>query len=302
MPPSRPTRRFALIREPLVHFLVLGALIYGLAALVGGSAEEAPDERTIRVTSGQIEWLEGSWEKRWNRPPTPAERAGLIKEFVRETVLYREALAMGLDQDDTIVRRRLAQKLEFLSQDLLAPPVPEDEELRVWFDANAERYREPTLVTFTHVFVDPDKREGRAFADADLLLAELQALESSTEGLENRGDPFMLQSYYPERTEPEVSKLFGREFAREVAGLSPDQWHGPVRSGYGLHLVYVHHREEARGADFAAVRERVAQDWLDERREELNQEFYAGLLARYTVIVDDEPRSDDVAVLEADGP
>ena len=111
----------------------------------------------------------------------------------------------------------------------------------------------------------------------------------------------MLQSYYPERSEQEVSKLFGREFAREVAGLSPDQWHGPVRSGYGLHLGYVHNREESRDADFASVRDRVAQDWEEELREELNDEFYAALLARYTVIVDDEPPSGDVAALEADG-
>jgi hypothetical protein len=291
----------AAAREPLVHFLVLGAAIYGLAALFGGSPEEAPDERTIRITAGQIAWLEGSWEKRWNRLPTPAERAGLIKEFVRETVLYREALAMGLDRDDTIVRRRLAQKLEFLSQDLLAPPVPEDEELRAWFEANAERYREPALLTFTHVFVDPDRREDRTLADADAILAELRALPSPGEGGDALGDPFMLQRYYPERSEPEVAKLFGREFARELAGLSVGQWHGPVLSGYGVHLVYVHHREEARNPELAAVRDRVAQDWLDERREELNQEFYAGLLARYTVIVDDEPRSDDVAALEADG-
>ncbi len=297
MPPSR---RFAFVREPLVHFLVLGAAIYGLYALFGGPAEDAPDHRTIHVTAGEIAWLEGSWEKRWNRGPTPVERAGLIQEYVRESVLYREALAMGLDKDDTIVRRRLAQKLEFLSQDLLAPPAPDEEELRPWFTARAERYRAPALVTFTHVFVDPDRREDRTLADAEAIRAELQALPSPSEGSDALGDPFMLQRYYPERSQPEISKLFGTEFAREVVGLSPGQWHGPVLSGYGVHLVYVHHREDARDPEFAAVRERVAQDWDDERRQELNDEFYAQLRARYTVVVDDEPSSEDVAALEAD--
>lgn len=295
-----PIRVTAAAREPLVHFLVLGAVIYGLAAVFTGPVDGAPDN-TIRITAGQIAWLEGSWQKRWNRPPTPAERAGLIKEYVRETVLYREALAMGLDQDDTIVRRRLAQKLEFLSQDLLAPPAPDDEELRAWFGANSERYREPTLVTFTHVFIDPDRREDRTLADAEAILAELRALPSPSEGSDALGDPFMLQRYYPERSQPEVSKLFGGEFSAEVVELAPGRWHGPVLSGYGVHLVYVHNRAESRDADFASVRDRVAQDWEDERREELNDEFYAALLARYTVIVDDEPPSEDVAALEADG-
>jgi len=287
-------------REPLVHFLLLGAAIYGLAALLGGSDEEAPDERTIHVTAGQIAWLEGSWEKRWNRLPTPDERAGLIRAHVRETVLYREALAMGLDQDDTIVRRRLAQKLEFLSQDLLAPPAPEDAELEAWFAARAEQYREPALVTFTHVFIDPDRREDRTLADADAILAELRALPSPDEGSDALGDPFMLQRYYPERSEPEIAKLFGAEFARSVFELEPDRWHGPVLSGYGVHLIYVHHREEARDPELEAVRERVAQDWEDERREELNDEFYAQLRARYTIRID-EPASPDVAALKTGG-
>ncbi len=286
------------VREPLVHFLVLGAVLYGLAALFGGISEEGPDDRTVRVTAGQIAWLEGTWEKRWNRPPTPAERAGLIREYVRETVLYREALAMGLDRDDTIVRRRLAQKLEFLSQDLLAPAAPEEDDLRAWFAANAERYQEPALVTFSHVFVDPDRREDRTLADAGTILAELRALPSPVEPGDALGDPFMLQGYYPARSELEIGKLFGREFAASVLALEPGAWHGPVLSGYGVHLVYVHQREEALDADFAAARDRVAQDWADERREELNAEFYAGLLARYTVVVEDEVGAEDVAALE----
>jgi parvulin-like peptidyl-prolyl isomerase len=196
------------------------------------------------------------------------------------------------------VRRRLAQKLEFLSQDLLAPPAPDEEELQAWFAANAERYREPALVTFSHVFVDPDRREDRTLADADAILAELRALPSPSEGTDALGDPFMLQRYYPERSEPEISKLFGTEFAGEVAGLSLGQWHGPVLSGYGVHLVYVHHREDARDPEFAAVRERVAQDWEDERRRELNDEFYTQLRARYTIVVDDEPASEDLAAVE----
>jgi hypothetical protein len=284
-----------LLREPLLHFLALGAAIYAVYGLLGPDLADEDAGNRITVTAGQIEWLTGSWEKRWNRPPTPQERDGLIREYVRETVLYREALAMGLDRDDTIVRRRLAQKLEFLSQDLLAPPAPGDEELQAWFAEHAERYRDPALATFTHVFIDPDRRGEQTLADADAILAELQALQPAAHDVDAVGDPFMLQSYYPERSEPEIAKLFGREFARSVVELPAGRWHGPVLSGYGTHLVYVHHREDAREAAYAAVRERVAQDWEEERRRELNDEFYAALLARYDVTVEDVVLREDVA-------
>jgi parvulin-like peptidyl-prolyl isomerase len=191
--------------------------------------------------------------------------------------------------------------LEFLSQDLIRPSPPSEAELRAYFEAHSERYRPPDLITMTHIFLDPDKRGDRTLEDAAAVKVELEALEQPPQDGRDFGDPFMLQSYYPERSQDELAKLFGDEFAQSVFALEPERWHGPVLSGYGVHLVYVHHREEARGADFAAVGERVAQDWLDERREVLNDEFYAGLLARYTVIVDDEPRREDVASVEADG-
>jgi hypothetical protein len=155
----------AVAREPLLHFLLLGAaiyLVYGLAS----SAVDGESGSRITVSAAEIEWLESSWEKRWNRLPTAEERGGLIREYVRETVFYREALAMGLDRDDTIIRRRLAQKLEFLSEDLAASQAPTEEELLAYFASHADRYQSPALTTFTHVFVDPDLRGDQVFVDA----------------------------------------------------------------------------------------------------------------------------------------
>ncbi len=289
----------AAVREPLLHFLLLGAAIYAVSGLTGPAVEEEAGNR-ITVTAGEIGWLTSTWEKRWNRPPTPEERDGLIEGYIRETVLYREALAMGLDRDDTIIRRRLAQKLEFLAQDLVASVPPTEEELRAYFAEHAERYQLPALTTLTHVFVDPDRRGERTLADAEAIGAQLRALDPPTEGAAVVGDPFMLQGYYPERSDLELKKLFGSEFVQSVSRLEPGQWHGPVLSGYGVHWVYVEQRSPAVSPEFAAVRDRVQRDWEDDRREEFNEEYYASLRARHEVVIEEEDPGDDYAALSGD--
>jgi hypothetical protein len=281
-------------REPLLHFLLLGTAIYAVSGLAGPAVEEEAGNR-ITVTAGEIDWLKSTWEKRWNRPPTPEERSGLIEGYIRETVLYREALAMGLDRDDTIIRRRLAQKLEFLTQDLVASVPPTEEALRAYFAEHAERYQLPALTTLTHVFVDPDRRGDQTLADAEAIGAELRALEPPTEGAAAKADPFMLQSYYPERSEAELAKLFGSKFARSVARLEPGRWQGPLPSGYGLHWVYVEQRSPVVSPEFAAVRDRVQQDWEDDRRQQFDEEYYAALRARYEVVIEDEDPGKDYA-------
>ena len=277
-----------LAREPLFHFLILGVLIYGGYAWL--HADDAPEnERTIVVGAGELAWMQTSFEKRWKRGPTPIELDGLVKEYVRETVLYREALAMGLDQDDTIVRRRLAQKLEFLVQDLVEVSPPSEEDLQAYLEQHLTDYREPDRVTFTHVFVDPDRRGAETLGDAAEIRAALEKLEDPAEGARDLGDPFMLQSYYPERTEAEISKLFGGEFAKSVGELSEGAWHGPVLSGYGVHVVYVHGTQTFPQPSMSEVRERVVQDWTAAKREERNAEYYTRLLDKYDVLIEEAP-------------
>jgi hypothetical protein len=202
---------------------------------------------------------------------------------------------MGLDQDDTIVRRRLAQKLEFLVQDLIDVSPPTDEELEAYFDEHRADYRQPDLITFTHAFVDPDKWGNETESHAATVQEALRNAADPTSGAKELGDPFMLQLYYPERTEADISKLFGGGFARSLGDLSPGAWQGPVLSGYGVHLVYVHARETSPEPAFANVRERVADDWVEAKREELNDEYRERLLEKYTVVIEDEATSDTVA-------
>ncbi len=286
-----------LLREPLLHFMMIGAVIY---LLYGMFAEPVPDDddKTIVVTTGEIEWMQTSWQKRWNRPPTQKELDGLIQQYIRETVLYREALTMGLNQHDMVIRRRLAQKLEFLARDLVALTPPTEEELQVYFDEHRARYQEPTRYTFTQVFIDPDKRGDATLDDAEAIKATLMAQPEAIEDAGALGDGLMLQNYYPEKDQVEIEKLFGSSFAESLIELSIGQWHGPVLSGYGVHLVYVSTISEPPAPVFAEVRGRVVQDWTTDRSDELNEQFYDNLREQYSVVIEEPSEQGRVAAAQ----
>jgi hypothetical protein len=275
-----------LLREPLLHFMFIGAVIY---LFYGVFAEPVPEDtdKTIIVSAGEIEWMQTSWQKRWNRPPTAAEFDGLIQQYIKETVLYREALTMGLNKHDQVIRRRLAQKLEFLAKDLVALIPPTDEELQTYFSEHQDRYQKPVLYTFTQVFIDPDKRGDTTLARAEAVKVTLIAEGEAIDDAGALGDDFMLQNYYPEKDQIEIQKLFGSGFTKSLLELSPGQWHGPVLSGYGVHLVYVSNIQEPPAPVFAEVRERVTEDWKMEKGEELNEQFYASLRDQYTVVIEE---------------
>jgi len=295
---STPSSKFArLIKEPLLHFVLAGAAIYALFGLFGQSETDdaIAEENTIVVTEGEMNWLAEMWAKKWNRPPSEAEMLGMVRDHLRETVLYREAVAMGLDKDDVIIRRRMAQKLEFLAEDLIQPETPTDEQLQAYFKQHLDQYQAPPLLTFTHVFIDPDKRGDDTLKDAEKLKAELIADANVPDANDDLGDVFMLQSYYPERSESDLSKLFGGEFAKSIMALEPKQWHGPVLSGYGTHLVYVQDRLEFPTPSYEQVTDRVAEDWTEAQREKLNDEYIESLLARYKVVIEGEDLEEEDA-------
>ena len=285
-------------REPLVHFLLIGAVLFAVYALWGQQDVEEQG-RSINISAGEINWLTDVWEKRWMRPPTDAERTGLVNQYLREMVLYREAVAMGLDKDDPVIRRRLGQKLEFRSQDLISPQPPTEDELRDYFKIHIDRYQKPDLVTMTQIFIDPDLRGDKTLADAEAIKKQLQALKEFPQDTKSYGDSFMLQNYYPERTEAELLKFFGSGFAQSVFELSPGQWHGPVLSGYGTHLVYVHDHQRADPPTFAEAEQQVRQEWERDKREELNEQFIASVIARYDVTIEGAPIADPAILQES---
>ena len=279
-----------LLREPLLHFLLIGAAIY-IAYGQFAAPTAQPDDKSITVTAGEVEWMQTSWQKRWNRPPTAEEMDGLIQQYIHETVLYREAVTMGLNKHDMVIRRRLAQKLEFLAKDLVSLTPPSEQDLQSWFDAHQALYQRPMLYTFTQVFIDPDKRGDATLADAERIKAELVAGGNSTEDPGALGDRFILQNYYPQKDRVEIQKQFGSGFAESLAALTPGEWQGPVLSGYGVHLVYVQQVIEPPPPTLAEVRERVTQDWKASRGDEINNQFYDKLREQYTVIIEQPKNS-----------
>jgi hypothetical protein len=197
---------------------------------------------------------------------------------------------MGLDQNDVVVRRMLGRKLLGLAQNLLEFSLaPTDQDLRTYFDENVERYQPPALITITTLFIDPDKRGDDTLEDAEAILDTLRSLGRPTEGVAAHGDPFMLQSYYPQKSLAEIARLFGQGFAGPVFDLKPGEWHGPVLSGYGVHLVYVHQLVESPAPDFADVQERVKQEWLEAKRRELQEQYVKDVIDSYDVVFEDLP-------------
>jgi len=276
------------LREPLVQFFFIGMCLYGAYALYG-TPDEGFESNTIVVDASRIDAFKTGWQQRWNRPPTEQELNGLIDQFIREDILYREAIAMGLDKDDPITRRRMAQKLEFLIRDIASLKEPVEGELESFFEDNKDKFQDPDLITFSHVFIDPDKRGDETLDDAALLLSELQAAGSPDSSVSGLGDRFMLQNYYPQKTGLEIRKLFGSGFATSVMQLEPGQWHGPVLSGYGTHLVYVNTLEIAPLPVFEDVQASVLEHWQAQQQEEFNEAFFESLKSRYEIVIESAP-------------
>ena len=271
-------------REPLIHFLGIGALLFGVFALVNDEASSVPPNR-IEITAADVDRLQERWTKQWNRPPTETELKGMIEAHLREEVLYREALALGLDKNDTIIRRRLAQKMEFLAEDLANQVPPTDEELQEYLDQNPDRYRSPARFTFTQVYFSIDQRGAEAYKDAERLLAKLQNNTATPIRVADRGDRLMLDQDYVQSTELEVAKLFGQHFSEQLLEIQKGSWQGPIESGYGIHLVRIHDKVEPRLPELAEVLKRVQVDLESERRREMNKEIFEKLKARYEIVV-----------------
>ncbi len=282
-----------LVKQPLFHFLLIGALIYLFYGFFSEkSAGTVESDRTITVTQGEIAFMVDSWQKSWNRPPTEKEREGFINAYIKEMVYYRVALEMGLDKNDVTIRRLLGRKLQFITNDLIQPQPPGEDELKAYFKNNIDSYTPPVRVTMTQIFFDPDLREDETLTDAENAIEILNNIDIESVTANEYGDRMMLQNYYPYRTEAEIAKLFGGEFAKSIIELKTNKWHGPILSGYGTHIVYLHDRQESDPPDFDEVRELVLANWIAEKKQELNDLYYQGLVARYDIVIEDSKPDD----------
>ena len=268
-----------LLREPLVHFVLLGGLIFAVNAWRSNERPTRVCGTRIEVTAAVVERLRAGYERQFGRSPDEEDLRGLVTAHIREEVLCREALALGLDRDDTIVRRRLAQKMEFLTDDIASTAEPDAGALRKFFEENAARYAKPAQVSFRHVYFSAEKRGAKVDAAAREALAALVAGAND----DSMGDAFLHGFEFAEREMQEITALFGGEFAARIAALREGEWSGPVASSYGLHLVRLDARGASQPASFDLVRATVVRDFNEERRRTANREVFEKLRERYQV-------------------
>ncbi|MBL8556809.1 MAG: peptidyl-prolyl cis-trans isomerase [Phenylobacterium sp.] len=279
---ARGGRVRRILREPLLHFFVAGLLLF----LAGQAWRDANDRRTITVTPQRVAALAQTYRLQFGAPPSPRQLEDAVDAWVREEAMVREGQAMGFDRDDEVVRRRIAQKVEFLYQDRSLPKPPDEAELRAWFDARAARYAAPVRTSFNHLYFSPD-RPGDAGARAQ---AALTALIGGAPPDAVDADPYPEQSRYAALTATEARRLFGdTELAARIDGAPVRAWSGPYRSGYGWHLVYVTDRAPAGRAPFETVQAQVLQDYLADTQAQANAKAVARLVGRYRVVREDRP-------------
>lgn len=271
-------------KEPLVHFLLIGAALFVLYSVLNDDRKGS--QQRIEITAGDIERLKLTWQAQWQRPPTASELDHLIESEIRQEMLYREALAMGLDLDDVIIKRRLEQKIEFLTDDLADLREPSQEELQSYFEKNKGQFEQPPLTSFHHIYFSPDKRGEYVRRDVEKVLSLLHAKSNDVESFERLGDPIMLQHRYDDQTPRDVESSFGPKFAELLFKLSTQSWQGPIESGYGFHLVWIDSRTESHTPLLEEVKGEVIQAWQSEQREKTKQELFERMKNRYEVIVD----------------
>ncbi|CAN7404621.1 peptidyl-prolyl cis-trans isomerase [Phenylobacterium sp. LjRoot219] len=270
------------LREPLLHFLLIGLVLFAAAE----HHRRQTDHYRIVVTPQQVRQLAAAYQVEYGAEPTAAALAQLVDLYIDEEVLYREGLARKLDQDDPIVRRRIVQKVQFLQQDVAMPRPPTEAEAGAYYQAHRARYAAPAAVSFSHVFF-ADNAEGAAAARrrAEATLAQLPA---ATVRAPERGDSFPDLYDFASLNQEQVARLFGdSEFSRRLFEAPAGRWVGPLRSAYGWHLVRVQAAEPARQLPLETVRDRVRADLTIAEQEAANRQSFERLKARFTVVRED---------------
>jgi hypothetical protein len=276
-------------KEPLFHFLMIGVAIFVVFSIANKEETDGSGNKIV-VSSAEIKRLSDSWSKRRNRPPSVNEFRDLIDAYVKEEIYYREALSLGLDQNDTIIRRRLMQKMEFLSDDLAELSQPDEAELNKYFVANKNKYQFPARISFTHIYFSLDKRGAGALEDSKRVLADLDAPRAP-----ELGDRFMMAYDFVHETPLDVTRTFGSGFAEQLFTLETNTWQGPIASGYGFHLVRIREKTDARTPELASVIENVRTDFMFEQRQKTNKEIYEKFKERYEIVVEDMAEQPNMA-------
>ena len=274
-------------KSPLFHIILFGCLLGIILVVVFGRPSAIDDTTRVVVTTSDIAQLSASWNRTWQRDPTAAELRGLIEKFVHNEVLYREAVRLGYDQGDKLIRHTLKLKMEFLGEAQAQNIAPSHEEMQAYYAMRKERYRVPAKISFMHVYLNLEKHGDRVAEDAKQTLDKLITDNPDHIALSGYGDIFMLKHHYVGQDEKQIRATFGEAFAQKVIALSPGTWQGPILSAYGVHLVKVYDRREAYLPEIKAIEKKIRDDMAFENRDAAKQLFYTEILRNYQVEYDD---------------
>ena len=277
--------KFPLLKEPLFQFLVLGAALFGFFHLVGDKKPDAPER--IVVSSARINNLADGFARTWRRPPGKEELQGLIDDYIRDEVFYREGRAAGLDRDDVIIRRRVRQKMEFFAEDASVPE-PGEAQLAPYLESNPERFKTEDRFTFHHVFLSATRR-GAAIDRDSQQVSSILALAETTMDITEIGDPFLLGEEFQAVSQTEVAGIFGDAFAKRMSVIEQGRWQGPISSSFGQHFVYISERIQGGAPPLDAIRDAVRREWSNARRLEAEQKLYSSLREHYEIVVEQLP-------------
>ena len=272
------------LREPLLHFMLAGAALFAVYAWLNPNPA-GTDVHKIVLTDDDLLQMSIAMRAQGYPEPGPAQYKSMIESKVREEILYREAVAMGLEQNDTIVKRRMAQKMDFLAEDISELRDPTSKELQDWFTNHPGDFAYPPRVTFRHVYFSFDDHQAQTEAAAADALPQIAQLPDDAPELETLGDRFMYQDHYADRTPDQIAAIFGGGFSRDLLQQKPGMWAGPIESGFGLHLVYVEELTPGETPQFEAVEAEVKAAWMANQRVEFKQAAYDMMRAKYEIVL-----------------
>jgi peptidyl-prolyl cis-trans isomerase C len=282
-------------REPLVHFVLIGAALFAVYSALHSKEVPSADSKKIVLTANDVEQINLMWQAQGRPAPTADQVQSLLDNRIREEVLYREALGLGLDKEDTIVKRRMAQKMDFLAEDLSDLREPTREELKAWFGKNSERFKVPGRASFRHLYFSFDKHGNRTSEAAAEALTKIAGKASDLSEASALADPFMFQDYYGDRSFDELAKTFGPGFARSLFAQQTGSWQGPIESGYGWHLIFIDSLTPARVPEFEEVETDVRTQWVSAQRDQTKQRMYEQMKSHYEIVLPKRPAEVKVA-------
>lgn len=270
-------------KDPLVHFAVAAGLLFAGYQFFGRSETIESSSQPVHIGEGEIQWLQKTFANQWQRPPTPHELTSLTANLLEEELFAREAKSLGLDQNDTIVRRRLAQKLDFLIADTSRITEPKEADLTSFYAKHADRFKTAPTISFRHIYFSPAKRSD-AQADARAALVLISTGDTAPDQI---GDSLLVDAEFTDSDFQTVSSLFGPDFAKAAFAMPEQEWVGPVPSGFGLHLVVVKKRRPSEMRPFDQVLEEVAGEWRRQKEGEIRAAYVAKLKDKYGVDIAD---------------